>query len=295
VRIHALSTVPSRPTISIMQRVLVTGTSSGFGRLTALSLARRGHHVIATMRDPDGKNRDKAAHLRGVAGIEVRALDVTSDDSVTAAIAAAGELDAVINNAGRATIGLAETITPAQLLRDYDTNVIGMQRVNRAVLPAMRARRRGLIVCVSSGLGRLVMPVVGLYASTKWAVEAMAETYRYDLKPTGVELTIVQPGAYPTDFGSQEPAGDDQARAAGYGPLAGALDAFKQRMTKPSAADPQQVADAIVRLVEAEPGTRPARLSVDATGAPLTVRLNDAHAEVQRELLTAIGMANLAD
>ncbi len=278
-----------------MQSVLITGTSSGFGRLTALALASRGHRVIATMRDPDGKNRDKAAGLRAVKGIEVLALDVTSEASVDAAIAAAGELDAVINNAGRATIGLAETITPTQLARDYDTNVIGIQRVNRAVLPAMRARRRGLIVCVSSGLGRIVMPVVGLYASTKWAVEALAETYRYDLKPTGVEVTIVQPGAYPTDFGSQEPAGADQARAAGYGPLAGALDGFKERTSKPNAADPRQVADAIVTLVEAPPGTRPARVSVDPTGAPLVVRLNEAHAQAQRDLLSAIGMAALAD
>jgi NAD(P)-dependent dehydrogenase (short-subunit alcohol dehydrogenase family) len=285
----------ARRHVLIMQRILLTGTSSGFGHLTARSLAQRGHRVVATMRDPDGKNRDHAARLRAVAGIEVLELDVTSDASVDAAVAAAGELDVVINNAGRATIGLAETITPAQLLRDYDTNVVGMQRVNRAVLPAMRARQRGLIICVSSGLGRLVMPVVGLYASSKWAVEAMAETYRYDLKHTGVELTIVQPGAYPTAFGSQEPIGADQARAVGYGALAGALDAFTQRMRKPSAADPQQVADAIVRLVESAPGTRPPRLSVDATGAPFTVRLNEAHAEVQRELLTAIGMGTLAD
>ena len=283
------------PYVGHMQSILITGTSSGFGRLTALALAARGHRVVATMRDPDGKNRDKAAGLRAVNGIEVLALDVTSDASVEAAVAAAGELDAVVNNAGRATIGLSETITPAQLARDYDTNVIGIQRINRAVLPAMRARKRGLIVCVSSGLGRIVMPIVGTYASTKWAVEALAETYRYDLKGTGVDVAIVQPGAYPTDLGSQEPAGDDQARAAGYGPLAGALDAFKQRMSAPNPADPRQVADAIVALVEAAPGTRPARVSVDATGAPLVVRLNEAHAQVQRELLTAIGMGALAD
>lgn len=286
-----------------VMNVLITGTSTGFGNLTALSLAGRGHRVFATMRAPDGKNRAHAAALRETKGIEVLELDVTSDASVDAAVAtalrAAGHLDAVINNAGQATIGLSETITPDQLLALLNINVVGMQRVNRAVLPGMRERRSGLLVHVSSALGRWLMPIVGLYAATKFAVEALAETYRYDLKPTGVDSTIVQPGAYPTEFGSVNPFGADQDRAKGYGPLAGALDAFAARAKASkeaaSGADPQEVADAIVALVETPQGKRPPRVIVDAANSPLTPMLNDAHAQAQRQLLEKIGMGNLAD
>lgn len=285
------------------QHVLITGTSTGFGRLTALTLARRGHRVFATMRDPEGKNRAHATALRTTPGIEVLALDVTQDASVDAAIAtalrAAGHLDAVLNNAGYSTIGLAETITPDQLLRLFDTNVVGMQRVNRAVLPSMRARRSGLLVHVSSGLGRIVLPIVGLYGATKFAVEALADTYRYELKACGVDVAIVQPGPYPTELGSGDPNGTDQPRAAGYGPLAGALDGFHARMrtnrASPNAPDPQQVADALVALVEAPAGQRPARVYVDAANGPFVPQLNDAHTTAQRQLLTAAGMAALAD
>jgi NAD(P)-dependent dehydrogenase (short-subunit alcohol dehydrogenase family) len=152
---------------------------------------------------------------------------------------------------------------------------------------------------IPRGDGRWLMPVVGLYAATKFAVEALAETYRYDLKATGVESTIVQPGAYPTEFGSVNPFGADQERAKGYGPLAGALEGFAQRAramrTAPDAANPQEVADAIVALVETPHGQRPARVVVDASKGPYTPRLNEAHAEVQRELLQVFGMGALAD
>lgn len=283
--------------------ILITGSSTGFGNLTAVSLAQRGHRVFATMRSPDGKNRERAAALRGTKGIDVIDLDVANDASVDKAVAtalrAAGHLDAVINNAGQATIGLAETITPEQLLSLLNINVVGMQRVNRAVLPSMRERRSGLLVHVSSALGRWVMPLVGLYAATKWAVEALAETYRYDLKSTGVDVSIVQPGAYPTELGSADPLGADQARAKGYGALANGAEAFRQRAAAmradPNAADPQQVADAIVALVETPQGQRPPRVVVDASNSPFTPQLNEAHAQVQRQLLQAIGMGALAD
>jgi len=285
------------------QHVLITGTSSGFGHLTALTLARRGHQVFATMREPNGRNRERATALHKTAGIEVIELDVASDASVDAAVAATlrsvGYLDTVINNAGAATVGLNETITPMQLLRMLDTNVVGMQRVNRAVLPSMRERRSGLIVHVSSALGRVLFPVTGLYAATKWAVEALAETYRYELRACGVDISIVQPGAYPTELGHGDGSGADQARAKGYGQLAGALDGFIARAqamrTDPGAPDPQQVADALVRLVETPPGQRPARIVVDATRALPVDQLNLAHAQAQRQLFESLGIAALED
>ncbi|MEO8701117.1 MAG: SDR family oxidoreductase [Kofleriaceae bacterium] len=291
-----------------MQTILITGASAGFGRLASLALARRGHTVFATMRDPDTRNRAAADELRQIAEIEglvlhVLELDVTSDASVTraidAALATTGHLDTVINNAGYMTSGLNETVTPEQLHAVFDTNVIGMQRVNRAVLPSMRARKAGLLVHLSSGLGRVLIPFTGTYAATKWAVEALAETYRYELKATGVEVAIVQPGAFPTNFGGGMIVGTDQARAGGYGPLADGLQKFGESLAQmfavPDAPDPQEVAVALVALVESPVGQRPPRVVVDRFQGQGAIALNAAHAEVQRGVLAGFGMAFMAD
>jgi NAD(P)-dependent dehydrogenase (short-subunit alcohol dehydrogenase family) len=291
-----------------MATILVTGSSNGFGKLTTLTLARRGHTLFATMRDPLGRNRAAADDFRRIAeaeqlAIHVIALDVTDDSSVesgiTAALAKAGKLDVVINNAAYGMAGLNETVTPAQFRAELDTNVVGIQRVNRAVLPSMRAAKAGLVIHLSSGLGRVLFPFVGVYAATKWAVEALAETYRYELKPTGVESTIVQPGAFPTNFAAGMQTGEDQARAAGYGPLEHGLAGFGKQLetmfSAPDAPNPQEVADAIVKLVEAPAGTRPARVVVDRFQGDGARALNEAHANVQRALLTGMGMPFLAD
>jgi NAD(P)-dependent dehydrogenase (short-subunit alcohol dehydrogenase family) len=288
--------------------VLITGTSNGFGRLTTLTLARHGHTVVATMRDIAGKNRPAADELRRTAEagnlkIHVIELDVASDASVTqgvdAALAKVGHLDVVINNAGIGIAGLAETTTPAQLSRLLDVNVVGVQRVNRAVLPSMRARRGGLIVHVSSGLGRLAMPLLGVYAASKWALEAIAETYRYELKPAGIDVSIVQPGTFQTNFAQAMDIGADQQLAANYGPLANGLAMFgenlQRMMSVPNPPDPQEVADAILALIDTPPGTRPARVQVDRFQGQGTAALNEAHANVQRGLLGAMGMSGLAD
>jgi len=290
----------------VMTNILVTGSNSGFGKLTSLALARRGHTVFATMRDIAGKNRPAADDVRRLAEVDklsvhVLELDVTSDASVQRAIDAAldraGHLDAVINNAGYGMGGLAETYTSEQLTRILDTNVVGPQRVNRAVLPSMRARHAGLIVQLSSGLGRIVLPFVGPYAATKWAIEALAETYRYELQPTGVEMTIVQPGAFPTSFGPSMDVGAEQARASGYGPLEHGLAQFgrslEQMFSIPNGPDPQEVADAIVDLVETPAGKRPARVVVDRFNGAGCAALNDAHAQVQASVLGTMGMSAL--
>jgi NAD(P)-dependent dehydrogenase (short-subunit alcohol dehydrogenase family) len=288
--------------------ILVTGSSNGFGRLTTLALARRGHTVVATMRDTMTRNRTAADELRRIAeaeriAIHVIELDVTSDtsvrDGIAAALAKVGHLDAVINNAGYGMLGLAETVTAEQLSRMLDTNVVGIQRVNRAALPAMRARGSGLLVHLSSGLGRVLFPLVGPYAATKFAVEALAEAYRYELKPTGIDVSIVQPGAFPTNFGPACAIGEDPTRAKGYGPLEHALDGFgdhlKQLFSAPNPPDPQEVVDAIVALVETPAGKRPARVVVDRFSGQGASALNDAHASVQREVLGGMGMGGLAD
>jgi NAD(P)-dependent dehydrogenase (short-subunit alcohol dehydrogenase family) len=286
-----------------MANVLVTGSNSGFGRLTTLSLAKRGHSVAAAMRDSANKNRAAADELRAIAGVHVIELDVNDTAStqrgVDAAIAATGPLDVVVNNAGYAIMGLVETVAPEQLLAELDTNVVGMLRVARAALPHMHERKRGALINLSSGLGRIVIPQLGTYAASKWAVEAMCESLRYELKAIGLDSTIVQPGAFPTNFGRGATLGADQARAAGYGPFANGLAMmaanFEKMFSGPNPPDPQLVATAIVELVEMPQGTRPARVIVDAMGGDSSRVLNDAHAAVQKRLLDAMGMGMLAD
>jgi NAD(P)-dependent dehydrogenase (short-subunit alcohol dehydrogenase family) len=285
-----------------MHNALVTGSSSGFGYLTVLALAQRGHHVFASMRDPARRNRAAADELRRLAeerqlAIDVLDLDVTRDASVEAAIEAAGPLDVVVNNAGYTVAGLAETVTAQQLLDELDTNVVGMHRVNRAVLPGMRARRSGLLVHLSSVLGRSVLPFLGPYTVSKWAIEALAETYRYELKTSGVDVVIVQPGPFPTSLTDKRQLGADGARNAEYGPLAGGVEQLNQFMAQlfsaPNGPDPREVADAIAALVDTPSGQRPARVVVDRFTGDDARALNEAHAERQKALLAGMGMSFL--
>jgi NAD(P)-dependent dehydrogenase (short-subunit alcohol dehydrogenase family) len=288
--------------------VLVTGSNSGFGRLISLALARRGHTVFATMRSPNTKNASAAAELRAVAEAEklslhVIELDVTDDRSVSTAVQSAertaGHLDVVVNNAGYAVGGLNETLTSEQVLAEFDTNVVGAHRINRAVLPALRKRRAGLLVHISSTMGRLTAPFNGVYCGSKWALEAMAESYRYELKQTGVEVSIVQPGVFKTGIVTSMVAGADSERARGYG-----LESVSSKLQEmiaamhngPGASDPEEVARAVVALVEAPEGTRPLRVVVDPSGGGAgTEALNKAAGEIQRGLLTALGMSQMVD
>ncbi len=169
---------------------IVTGTSHGFGELTAVTLARRGHHVFAGMRGISGRNAPAADNLRAVAADDALALapielDVTDDASVGAAVdsvlAEAGRIDIVVNNAGVLYIGITEAFTIEQAREQLDVNLLGAARLNRAVLPHMRERRSGLLVHVSSIGGRLTFPFYGLYCASKYALEALAEAYRYEL------------------------------------------------------------------------------------------------------------------
>ena len=189
------------------QVVLITGSSTGFGRLIAENLARRGHSVFATMRDPGGRDATNASQIRSLAkreslALNVLELDVTNDVSVQRAVNIcvehAGRIDIAINNAGNALMGLAEAVTAEQVQQIMDTNLFGSVRVNRAVLPHMRRQRSGLLLHMSSGAGRVIFPAFGLYCATKFALEALAEAYHYELAAQGIESSIVEPGGYMT-------------------------------------------------------------------------------------------------
>jgi NAD(P)-dependent dehydrogenase (short-subunit alcohol dehydrogenase family) len=273
---------------------VVTGASSGFGRLTVEALLHSGWDVVATMRNVAGANAAPAAALRAL-GARVVELDVTSDASVDAAAAtilATGTPDLVVNNAGAAYFGVVEAFTPAQAERQFALNVFGPLRVNRAFLPAMRERGSGLIVYVTSIVGRFTFPLGGIYTASKYALEALAETAAYELAPFGVDVAIVQPGAYPTEIGAKSPSADDTARQAAYGAAAerfgAAMSGF---MTIAQERDPRDVANAIVRLAELPQGERPLRTVVPEGDTIDDV--NAASETLQRGVLQALNLADL--
>jgi NAD(P)-dependent dehydrogenase (short-subunit alcohol dehydrogenase family) len=169
-----------------MSAVLITGANRGIGRAIAGEFARRGHRVVATARDP-----------RSLADLDVNqrlALDVTDDASVTAAFAAAGDIDIVIANAGVIFYAAVEATPLPELQRLLNLNTIGAIRVAQAVLPQMRARGDGKLLFVSSILGRVVLPPGAAYASTKWALEALVESLAIEVAPFGVQAALLEPG-----------------------------------------------------------------------------------------------------
>jgi NAD(P)-dependent dehydrogenase (short-subunit alcohol dehydrogenase family) len=279
--------------------ILITGASSGFGHATAEALARAGHRIFASMRDTDAKNRDHAQKLRQQ-GIVVVELDVTSDTSVGHAVdevlAEAGRIDVLINNAGIASAGITEAFTADQAKVVFNTNIVGLLRTNRAVLPTMRARGDGLIINIGSILGRVTFPFFGIYGASKFAVEALTDSLRYEVSELGVDVVLVQPSAYPTNMyaAMQQPA--DAPRVADYGDIANVpgkmFEAFRQRFASADAPDPHDVAAAIAKVIAMPKGGRPARVVVgQAFGADA---VNDAVAPIQRQVIETLGLGPLA-
>jgi NAD(P)-dependent dehydrogenase (short-subunit alcohol dehydrogenase family) len=174
-----------------MSSVLITGASRGIGRAIALELAGRGHRVVATARQTEA--------LADLPVAERLQLDVTDQDSVDRAIAAAGEVDVLVSNAGSTLRAPLETVPLAELEQLFQLNTFGALRVAQAVLPAMRERGAGRLVFVSSIQGRLVLPIIAPYGASKWALEAIAEGLAIETAPFGVKVSIMQPGAVATD------------------------------------------------------------------------------------------------
>lgn len=285
---------------------LVTGTSTGLGRQIALTLAREGFTVFAGMREIETRNSTAAGTLRKEAGdaagdLYVLKMDVTDAESVEIAVTEAarrvGGLDVVVNNAAVGSVGLAEATTPEQWARVFDVNVFGAQRVNRAALPHMRKHGKGLLIHIASLAGRIVLPGGAAYMASKAALEVLAESYRYELAPLGIDSVIVEPGGFGTRFFANAIHAADIERAAGYGPLADLPEKIAggiEQSAKDAGSDPQSVADAVVSLIRTPLGQRPLRTIVDpVTGGGGVARINDVAAEIQTALLTAFGLSDL--
>lgn len=238
--------------------VLITGATAGIGRTTALHLASLGHHVIAT-----GRRADQLAALRAEAlakqvpgRLDVTALDVTSLSSIDAAVVEVNRLtaghgvDVLVNNAGFGLLGPMSEISDAELRRQFDTNVFGLMSVTRAFLPAMRARRAGRIINVSSIGGRITLPYFGAYNGTKYAVESFSDALRYELRPFGVDVVLIEPGAIKTSFGDTAMSSIGAYADTVYGPAMDKAEQMRTRMES-TAGSPETIARGIARAIKA--------------------------------------------
>ena len=190
-----------------MEKVaVITGASSGIGLLTTLELASKGYRVVATMRDLGRRTSlDEAAAKTGVSSqLDIRQLDITDFDIVPAAVEAIignyGRIDLLVNNAGFAMAGFAEDVRLKDLRAQFDTNFFGHVNMTKAVLPTMRAQRSGHIIMISSVSGRAGQPGVSSYAASKFALEGWSESLRIEMKPLGINVVLVEPGAFKTDI-----------------------------------------------------------------------------------------------
>ena len=275
--------------------LLITGCSSGFGRLGAEHYARLGAKVFATMRNLP---RKEATELEALAksdklDITVLEIDVTNDAQVEAGVAAAikaagGKLDVLINNAGISIAGPIEAQDMAATQMIFDTNVYGPQRMIRATLPSMRANGGGYIFNVTSQLGRVIIPGFGQYSPTKFALEALSEQLAYEVAPHNIDITIIQPGGYPTKIWHNQNAPSAALKARINEDVINAYPHFTAGMGKREAgggeADPMDIPRAIAAAIAEPQGTRPLRIALHPVARPQEA-VNKVSAQVQIAVL----------
>lgn len=272
--------------------VVITGTSTGMGKLTALTLAKAGYHVIAGMRGTKGKNEAVAKELAAIQNIDVVELDVTSEESVNRAIKQVlekyGKIDVLVNNAGVSGFGVTEAYTLDQVKHLFDVNFYGVLRTYQAVLPAMRAANNGLIINISTGASGFTLPFMVPYMASKFAMESLVEGFQLELKPYGIENVSIPSGVYPTEMIDGSKAGfnaDKPEILAAYGDnatkpfetmgasLFGKMAEFNM--------NPQTIADGVLTLIEKEKGTRPLRFPLDAVALGADQEFVDARVAIK--------------
>ncbi|MBB5157133.1 SDR family oxidoreductase [Saccharopolyspora phatthalungensis] len=286
--------------------ILITGASSGFGALTARALAAAGHTVYAGMRDPAGRNQQAAADARAYStehDVRLHAveLDVTDQASVDTAVAdvmlASNRLDVLVHNAGHMVLGPAEAFTPEQIAQSYDVNVVGTQRVNRAVLPHLRRQHDGLLVWVGSSSTRGgTPPYLAPYFAAKAGMDSLAVSYAAELARFGIETSIVVPGAFTVGtnhFAHAGHAADETVAEAYETQYAGLMEQVADKLAQLTPdQDPTEVSRAIVRVVDTPKGQRPFRVHIDPAddGAEVVSAVAD---RIRTEFYRRIGLNDL--
>ncbi len=270
--------------------ILITGCSTGFGRLAAEKFAREGATVFATMRNlprPEATELRELAETEGLS-LHVIEIDVLSDEQVELGVAQAleingGPIDVLINNAGISYGGPVEIQDMEATRHTFDTNVFGPQRMIRAMLPSMREARSGLIINVSSQLGRVIVPAYGMYSPSKFALEALSEGLAYELVPHGIDVCIIEPGGYPTNIWRNANENSiallgraEEKHTSGYTAL---IERLGQR-TGGGTTDPMDVPNAMAEVIAMAGGTRPLRRAVHPGNKP-QLAINEVSAQVQ--------------
>jgi NAD(P)-dependent dehydrogenase (short-subunit alcohol dehydrogenase family) len=288
--------------------ILITGAGSGIGKLTAEALAQAGHTVYATMRDVAGRNKSRADEMRAWAldkdvALHPLELDILSQESANAAVATIvrgqGRLDVVMQNVGHLVVGPTEAFTPEEMVKIFDTNLFGAQRINRAVLPQLRAQESGLMLWISSSTTKGGFPpFMGPYGAAKAAMDSLAVSLSYEIVRFGIETSIVVPGAFTGGTEHFPSAGKpaDASRVAAYDRYDGVMDQVGEKLTAltPENADPQAVADEIVRIVALPKGMRPARSVIDFVGDGAKEVIDIAE-KVRIDFARRLGIADLLE
>lgn len=292
-----------------MSVILITGAATGIGNLTARALAADGHTVYASMRDPAGRNAEHARELLALAereGLDLRVveLDVQSQDSANTAVKtivdATGQLDVIIHNAGHLYVGYVEAFTAEDIAHLLDINVLGVQRVNRAALPYLRAQRSGTLLYVGSTSIVSLPPFLGPYVASKAAFDALAAVTAYEVSQFGIETVIVMPGAFTqgTEHFPNASHASDSATAQAYAildPLVARNEAATASLVPPGIeARPETVAVEISRILALPRGAKPFRSVVDLTGSQGEVEEVNAVARTHQErFVTRLGFREL--
>jgi NAD(P)-dependent dehydrogenase (short-subunit alcohol dehydrogenase family) len=287
--------------------IVITGASSGFGALTARTLALAGHTVYAGMRETTGRNAPQAqaaADFSAEHNASLRAIemDVSSQESVDAAIAQVaaghGRIDVLIHNAGHMVTGPAEAFTPEQLAELYDVNVLSTQRVNRAALPGMRARGTGLVIWVSStSVKGGTPPYLAPYFAAKAGMDSLAVSYADELARWGVETSIVVPGSFTSGtnhFAHSGRPADTAVEAEYETKYAGLMKQVGAKLAAlaPEGADASLVSDAIARIVALPAGERPYRVHIDPANDG-SEEVSEVADRIRREFLTRLDLGDL--
>jgi len=278
--------------------ILITGTSTGFGKLMTETLSKAGYIVIAGMRGVTGKNSEVAKALSSLPNVNVVELEVTSDESVKAAIhetlARHGKIDVLINNAAVSGFGLLEAYSLNQIKKMFEVNFYGVIRTYQAVLPSMRENKNGLIINLTSGASGHTLPFMIPYLASKFGVESITEGMQDELSDYGIENVSIQPGVYPTEMNNGSKSGisaDKSEIVEEYG------DAATQKFNAIGGAlfgkmaefnmDPQTIADGVLKLINMERGTRPLRFPLDAIAQGTDIEFINARAEIKGRWLAA--------
>lgn len=275
-----------------LKNVLVTGASGGFGMVIIEALLQEGFTVTGAMREPKGRNKESAKTLEKK-DVYVVDIDVTNDKSVVEGVEKAaikmGSIDVLINNAGLGAGGIQEGFTADDWKKIFDVNVFGVQRMTRAVLPFMKKQSHGLLMLISSLNARLSVPFQGPYGPSKWAAEALAESYRSEVSNLGIESCIVEPGAFPTKFVGSLMQPSEKERSLDYGEIKNLPDILMASVENVFKENPDQtvelLSNAIVELIKMPHGERPIRTEVDMMFmgnlvAPLNQQLEKANGKV---------------